>query len=158
MKKLLTLALALAGLAVLTDLSIAQQKDMENSPPKSGESKPTPTKAPGKSSERVADAKPPPRPMTGELTAKVTGVDPTAKTFTVIFQDRTITFSAAKLSKLPTVGETIAIAFTAKPGELPMAASPAESGSKAARKYGGNKHCYDPRPYSGPLTSLNVCQ
>jgi hypothetical protein len=159
MKRLLTLALALAGLAVLTDLSVAQQKDKEKSPPRSGETKPTPTKAPGKSSERVADAKASPKPMTGELTAKVTGVDPTAKTFTVMVQGRAATFSAAKLRKLPTVGENIAIAFTVNPGELPMATSSAESASNAGaeRVKKPNQHCDDHTHGSNPLNSLNLC-
>ncbi len=159
MKKLLTLVLALVGLAVLTDLSVARQKDQEKSPPRSGETKPTPTNAPGKSSERLADAKTSPRPMTGELTAKVTGVDPTARTFTVIFQDRAITFSAARLSKLPAVGENIDIAFTAKPGELPMATSPAEPGStaRATRTKTPLQHCDDHTHGQNPLNSLNVC-
>ena len=64
------------------------------------------------------------------MTAKVTGVDPTAKTFTVMIQGKAITFSAAELSNLPTVGKMIDITYTWNPGEPPMATSTTESGSK----------------------------
>ena len=65
-----------------------------------------------------------------EITGKVTGVDPTAKTFTIMIQGKAITFSAANLSKLPTVGKMIDITYTWNPGEPPMATSTTESGSK----------------------------
>ena len=106
--------------------------------------------------EKKTVAKASPKLVTGEITGKVTGVDPTAKTFTVMAQGRAITFSAARLSKLPTVGKNIDVAFAWNPDELPMATSTTESGSTAGRKYGGNKHCYGHQ--HDPLASLNVCQ
>ena len=65
-----------------------------------------------------------------KMTAKVTGVDPTAKTFTVMIQGKAITFSAAELSNLPTVGKMINITYAWNPGEPPMATSTTVSGSK----------------------------
>jgi hypothetical protein len=103
-----------------------------------------------------------PRPMTGELTGKVTGVDPAAKTFTVMVQGRAVTFSAARLSKVPTVGENIDMAFTENPGGPPMAtsstASSAAAGARGVKKpyqHCGNKDV--PGGYHDPLYTLNVC-
>ena len=207
MKKLLTLALALAALAVFTGLSVGQDKQKVltgkvtqvndkaqtfavtangkevnfsgknlkppfpkvgdfvdvtyTDPPKAGDP-PAATTVKGSksngSSFRMADDKASPKPMIGELTGKVTGVDSTAKTFTVIFQERAITFSAAKLSKLPTVGKSIHIAFTANPGELPMATSPTGSGSNAAKTKEKYEHCGPLDGHFGnPISTLNVC-
>ncbi|MFI5395988.1 MAG: hypothetical protein ACHQ9S_10685 [Candidatus Binatia bacterium] len=115
-----------------------QQKGVEKQPA-------TGEKAVGKASSK---------PMAGELTGKVTGVDPTAKTFTVMVQGRAVTFSAAKLGKLPRAGENIDIAFTSNPGGPPMATSATESGAKQVKK--PYQHC-DDHTYRNPLNSLNVC-
>lgn len=150
--QLLTLALALVAMVVFIDLGAAQQKGVEKSRPTGAVEKQPAT-------EEKAVGKASPKPMTGELTGKVTGVDPTAKTFTVMFQGRAITFSAARLRKLATVGENIAIAFTANPGELPMATSTTESGSNAGaeRVKKNYQHCDDHTHGQNPLNSLNVC-
>lgn len=95
-----------------------------------------------------------PELVTGELTGKVTGVDPTAKTFTAMTQGRAITFSAARLSTLPTVGELIDISFTWEPGRTPNATSTTEPGSEAQRKK--TEHCSAPHKLCGPLESLNL--
>jgi hypothetical protein len=148
--QLLTLALALVAMVVVTGLGVAQQKGEERGRPTGAVEKQPATgeKAVGKAS---------PKPMTGELTGKVAGVDPTAKTFTVMVQGRAVTFSAAKLSKLPTVGENIDIAFTANPGQLPMATSSTESGSNARKPKKPYQHCDDHTHGQNPLNSLNVC-
>lgn len=104
-----------------------------------------------------------PKLITGKLTGKVTGVDPTAKTFTTIIQGRAITFSAARLSKLPTVGENMDITFTLNPdGELPLVTSTARPGSTTdstpkPRIGGGNEHCNSHSSMRPPFRSLNVC-
>lgn len=97
-----------------------------------------------------------PELVTGELTGKVTGVDPMAKLFTVMVQGRAITFSGARLSKLPTVGETIDITFTLKPDELPLATSTSTGASTL--KPGGYCHCNSHSSVRPPLKSLNVCK
>lgn len=100
-----------------------------------------------------------PKLVTGELTGKVTGVNPMAKTFNVMVQGRAITVSAARLSKLPTVGENIYITFALEPAGLPMATSTTEAGSTARPHIGGKQHCYHPLiPRPNPLISLNVCK
>jgi hypothetical protein len=55
------------------------------------------------------------------MTGKVTEVNMTAKTFTVISKGKSVTFAAAKLKALPKVGEIIDITYTQTPG------GPAES-------------------------------
>lgn len=116
MKKLLTLTLALVALVAFAGFSAAQQKAEEKKPPATGE----------KEAVKGNDA----TTYKHEITGKVAGVDPTAKTFTVIIQGKAITFSAADLSKLPTVGKIFDITYTWNPGEPPMATSTTESGSK----------------------------
>jgi len=123
MKKLLTLALALVALAVFSGLGVAQQKGVEKSQPTGVEKKQPATREKEAVKGKAAIYK-------HEITGKVTGVDPTAKTFTVMIQGKAITFSAANLSKLPTVGKMIDITYTWNPGEPPMATSTTESGSK----------------------------
>jgi hypothetical protein len=191
MKKLLTLALALVTLAVFSGLGVAQQKAEEEKPPAVPAPRTyapgdahygsTPKKEiSGIESETPVKAKPPvgvemKQPATGEkavdkasaklitgkLTGKVTGVDPTAKAFTVMVQGRAITFSAAELSTLPTVGEIVDITFTLKPDELPLATSTARPGSTAdstLRPVGGYCHCNSHSSVRPPLKSLNVCK
>jgi len=110
--------------------------------------------------EKKAVDKASPKLITGKLTGKVTGADPRAKTFTVMVQGRAITFSAAMLSKLPTVGEIVDITFTLKPDELPLATSMARPGSTAGStlKPGGYCHCNSHSSVRPPLKSLNVCK
>ncbi len=113
MKKLLTLAVALITLIVFSGPGLAQKKQ-----PATGEKK----------TARGNDA----ATYEHEMTAKVTSVDPAAKTFTVMIQGKSITFSAAKLNKLPTVGKMIDMTYTWNPDKAPMAGSTTEAGSKAA--------------------------
>jgi len=96
MKKLLTLALALAVLATFSGLATAATSV------RSGKSN---------SSERVAADKASPKLMTG----KVTQVNPTAKTFTVQTTNGLVTFNAATLPALPKVGEMVDITATPTP-------------------------------------------
>ena len=134
MKTLLTLTLALIAIAVFSGLSAAQPKGVDKASPK---------------------------PMTGELTGTVTGVEPGSKTFTVAFQGRAITFSAAKLGQPPKVGETVAITFTENPGGPPMATTATVADSTARTRVGGKAHCGNkdvPGGYHDPLYTLNVCQ
>jgi hypothetical protein len=144
MRKLL-LALELA-LMVLTTISCQGGKV------KTGESAGVAThqsSAREPATESAATASP--KLLTGELTGKVTEVDPGAKLFTVMVQGRAITFSAVKLSKLPTTGETIDITFTFEPGGVPMATSIALNTSGTARQK--VHHC---RGWGPPMESLNL--
>ncbi len=155
MKKLLTITVSLIVSASFTGLSAAQEKRAEEK--KLPAVPPSRTYAPGDAHYGSTD-KPSPKSITGEITGKVTGVDPMAKHFNVIFQGRAITFSAARLSKLPTVGENINITFDVEPAGLPMATSTTAAGSTARPHIGGKKHCYHPLiPRPSPLISLNVC-
>lgn len=97
MKKLLTLTLALAVLATFSGLATAAT---------------TVKSSKSNSSDRVAADQASPKLLTG----KVTAVNSQAKTFTVMAQGKAVVFSAAKLSKLPTVGEIIDITYTENPG------------------------------------------
>ena len=107
MEKLRTLTLALAALATLSVLATATTLQQE--------SRPTTVKsAKSNGSERVAADNASAKLLKG----KVTGVDNQAKTFTVA-----VTFSAAKLSKLPTVGQIVDITYTETPGGGPLEAS-----------------------------------
>ena len=156
MKKLLTLALALVALAAFSGLSAAQQKGEQKSRPEGVE-----MEQPATGEKETVD-KASPKLMTGEVTGRVTGIDPTAKTFTVMVQGRAITFSAAKLNKLPTVEENIDITFTLKPDQLPIVTSTARSGSMRGgglrQPVGGKCHCnHHTGSNLGPLRSLNVC-
>jgi hypothetical protein len=83
MKKLLTLTLALALLATVSGLATAAT---------------TIRGSRSNGSDRVA--------------GKVTEVNNQAKTFTVMTKGKAVVFSAAKLSKLPTVGESVDITYT----------------------------------------------
>ena len=125
MKKLLTLALALVALAVFSGLGVAQQKGVEKSQPTGVEKK-----QPATGEKKTVKGNDATTYKHNKMTAKVTGVDPTAKTFTIMIQGKAITFSAANLSKLPTVGKMIDITYAWNPGEPPMATSTTESGSK----------------------------
>jgi hypothetical protein len=82
MKKLLTLTLALAVLATVSGLATAAT-----------------TIKGSKSNVSYREA-------------KVTEVNNQAKTFTVMTKGKAVVFSAAKLSKLPTVGESVDITYT----------------------------------------------
>jgi hypothetical protein len=98
-----------------------------------------------------------PKQIIGEATGNVTGVSPASKTFTAMIQGRAITFSAARLSKLPTVGENIDITFTVQPDQLPIAKSTAKSGSETGSTLKpGYEHCSAPHKLCGPLQSLNL--
>ena len=150
MKKLLTLGLALVALVAFTGLSTALQKGVDKSPPKGVEMERPAT------GEKKTVNKASPKLMTGEVTGKVTGVDPTAKTFTVMVQGRAITFSATRLSKLPTIGQTIDITYTWNPDQPPIATATTESGSTASArsKY---EHCSEYGGHRGdPLVTLNL--
>jgi hypothetical protein len=101
MKKLLILALGVVVLAAFTSLSAAQQQ------------------------ERKAWEKPAEKPTQGKLpfvgkqqlmTGKVTQVNPTTHTFTVMANGQMVTFNAAKLPALPKIGEIIDITYTQTPG------------------------------------------
>jgi len=148
MKKLLNLAFALAVLAVLPGLGAAQQQGVEKS-----QSTDLTRKQPA-TGEKVVD-KGSPNLVTGKLTGKVTEADPKARVLTVMTQGRAITFSAARLSKLPKIGEMVDVSFTLKPDELPLATSTAAP--NANQKPGGYCHCNSHSWVRPPLKSLNVC-
>ncbi len=155
MKTLPTLALALAALSVFTGRSVAQQKGMEQSQLMGGEKK-----QPAARAEKVVE-RASPELVTGGFTGKVTAVDPMARLLTVVVQGRAVTFSAARLSKLPAVGETVDITFTTTPDGLPLATSTARTGStlgSTLRPVGGNCHCNSHSSVRPPLKSLNVCK
>jgi len=107
MKKLLTLALALAVLETFSGLATAATSV------KSSKSN---------SNERVAADKASPNLITG----RVTQVNPTANTFTVTSKGQAVTFNAAKLPALPAVGAIIDITATPTPGG-PMEATTVKS-------------------------------
>ena len=104
MKKLLTLVLALATLAVFSGLGVAQQKGVEKSRPTGVEMKPS------AAGEKTVD-KASPKLMTGKVLEIQAG-----KTFTVMSNGKVVTFNAAKLKALPKVGEIIDITYTQTPG------------------------------------------
>jgi hypothetical protein len=54
------------------------------------------------------------------LTGKVTEVNSQAKTFTVIAKGKSVVFSGAKLTKLPSVGQVVDITYTETPGGGPL--------------------------------------
>lgn len=109
MKKLLTIALALMVLAAFADLGVAQQKGEERKPGVRGAFEETRQSAPGERGVKLD------RPVL-QMTGKVTGVDPTGKTFTVMSKGQAVTVSAAKLPALPKIGEIIDITYTQTPG------------------------------------------
>ena len=57
------------------------------------------------------------------MTGKVTQVDEKAKTFTVMSKGKAVTFSAAKLTAPPKVGQTVDIRYTQTPGGVLEAAN-----------------------------------
>lgn len=153
MKRLLTLALALVALAVFSGLGVAQQNGVEKNQPADVEKKQPATEE--KKTVKGYDAP----TYKNKMTAKVMGVDPRAKTFTVMVEGKAVTFSAAKLSKFPTVGENIDITFTWNPGEPPMATSTTESGSKAGTSEEEKQkatHCGGKQWGGTPLYSLHL--
>lgn len=98
-----------------------------------------------------------------EMTAKVTKVDPAAKTLTVLIQGKSITFAAPKLSKLPTAGKMVDITYTWNPDKPPTAVSVREAGAKEAT--GEEKgqarqnytHCSDsPGHHHDPFVTLKL--
>ena len=97
MKNLLALTLALAALTIFSGLAAAAT---------------TVKSSKSNSSDRLAADIAAAKQMTG----KVTGVDIQAKTFTVMAKGKSVVFSAAKLNKLPTVGEMVDISYTETPG------------------------------------------
>ena len=97
MKKLLPLTFALSVLATFSGLATAAT---------------TIKSSKSNASDRVAADQATPKQMTG----KVTAVNNQAKTFTVMAKGKAVVFSAAKLSKLPTVGEIVDITYTETPG------------------------------------------
>lgn len=101
MKKLLTLALAIAVLATFSVFATAATTVRG-------------TKSNG--SAREADDKATPKLMTG----KVTEVDNQAKTFTVMTKGKAVVVSGAKLKALPKVGEAVDITYTETPGGGPV--------------------------------------
>ena len=96
MKRWLTFTLTLTVLMAFTTLAAAQQKAQE----KKGTIK----------LDRPILVKP-----RLEMTGKVTQVNPTAKTFTVMAKGQAVTFTAANLT-LPKVGEILDITYTETPG------------------------------------------
>jgi len=150
MKTLRVPALAFLALAALSGPGAAQQKANERSRPG-----PVEMEQPAAQEQRAA------RPMTGEVTGKVVDIDPRAMTFTLMVQGRAITFSAARLGKLPRVAENLDVTFAENPGGPPMATAMAEAGSAASMKVGGKRHCNNkdvPGGYHDPLYTLNVCK
>jgi hypothetical protein len=152
MKIVPTPVLALAAMVILAGPAFAQQKATGASGPAGAVANPPATAGPtaGRTS---------PASMTGSLTGKVTAVDAQARTFAVMVQGRAISFSAAALGKLPTVGQSVDVAFTARPGERPTATSIAETGAGASAQREKKKyqHCDDHTHGQNPLNSLNAC-
>jgi len=50
------------------------------------------------------------------MTGKVTQVDAKAKTFTIMAQGKSVTFSAAELQALPANGDMVEVTYTVTPG------------------------------------------
>lgn len=152
MKILLILPTTFVVLFAVAGPGAAQQKGVEGSRPAGVELKPPPI-AGNQSVDKAAS-----KQVTGEITGTVTGVDRPAKTFTVMAYGRAITFSAARLGKLPAPGENINIPFTLNQNQLPMAMSTSAAGSAARPHMGGKQHCFHPLVgHHDPLLSLNVC-
>jgi hypothetical protein len=155
MKKSLPLVFSVALLAAFAAPGSARQQAERNA-------QPTPVAEPQLPGGETADAGVSPNPMVGALSGKVKAVDPAAKTFTVKALGRIITFSAANLGNLPTVGEKIFIEFAENPGGPPMATSMMDSTAAAAARFiTGSRHCGNkdvPGGYHDPLYTLNVCK
>ncbi len=155
MKKLLTLTLAFAALAVLTDLSVAWQTDKQKSPPKSVETKPAPTKTPVPQGERTIKTshsnsyRVAPKVMTGE----VTKVNEKEKTFVVTANGKEVNFSARELKALPAVGETIDITYNQTAGGPLVAAAVKSSKSNSSERVAEDKG--SPRVMTGKVTRVN---
>jgi hypothetical protein len=58
-----------------------------------------------------------------QMTGKVTKVDASAKTFTVLAKGKEVTFKASKLPTLPKVGEIVDLTFVDDGGAGPMEAA-----------------------------------
>ena len=111
MKRWLTFTLTLTVLMTFTKLA-AEQKAANPKSPATG-----PTQYSQDSLRKGVG--PPPRPLDPKghklMTGKVTQVNPTAKTFTVMAKGQAVTFTAANLT-LPKVGEILDITYTETPG------------------------------------------
>jgi hypothetical protein len=105
MKKVVTVTLALVALAAFADPAVAQQKGTQKSPPTGVETK-----------QSLAAAKNSAHATEKVMSGKVTEVNNQAKTFTAMANGKEVVFSAATLSKLPTVGEILDITYTGPPG------------------------------------------
>jgi len=155
MRTSLLLVLSVALSTILAAPGFARQDAGRTVQPTPASERPLP-------GSETADAGVSPGPMVGALTGKVTAVDPTARTFSLKAMGRIITFSAAKLGGLPTVGEKISIDFAENPGGPPMATSMIDSRTAAAAKFiAGSRHCGNkdvPGGYHDPLYTLNVCK
>ncbi len=110
----MTLAVGAAVLVAFTGLSAAQER-------KAGKEQQD-LKAWEKPAEKPTQGK---LPFVGKqqlMTGKVTQVNPTANTFTVMANGQMVTFNGANLNALPKVGEIIDITYTQTPGG-PMSAT-----------------------------------
>jgi hypothetical protein len=127
MKRWLTFTLMLTVLMTFTKLA-AEQKAANPKSPATG-----PTQYSQDSLRKgvppTTPPPPPPRPFDPKghklMTGKVTQVNPTAKTFTVMAKGQAVTFTAANLT-LPKVGEILDITYTQTPGG-PMEATTTKS-------------------------------
>lgn len=119
MKKLLTLALVLAVLAVFTGPGVAQQDDEQKGPTARDETTAAPTSPAPQEATAVNNPKrKSSRVAANVMTGKVTQVNEENKTFTVA-----VVISASNLSTLPAVGQVVDITYTAPPGGGPLEAS-----------------------------------
>jgi hypothetical protein len=98
MKKLLSLALAVAMLSTLFGLATAQTIDKSTTDSTSARGKPTKE----------------------QMTGKVMDVNNQTKTFTVTVKGKAVVFSGANLAKLPRVGDVVDITYTETPGGGPL--------------------------------------
>ncbi|WP_337286322.1 hypothetical protein [Candidatus Methylomirabilis sp.] len=99
MKRWPTFTLTLTILVALTGLSAAQERKVMEKPAE----KPTQGKLPFVGKQQL-------------MTGKVTQVNPTANTFTVMANGQMVTFNGTNLNALPKVGEIIDITYTQTPG------------------------------------------
>jgi hypothetical protein len=94
MKKLSTLALCIGLVFIVAGVSVAQERLDKSTPI-----------------------------LMRQMTGKVTKVDASAKTFTVIANGKEVTFKASKLPALPKVGEIVSLTFADDGGPGPMEAT-----------------------------------
>lgn len=162
MKKLLTLALALAALAASTGFSAgqeAQQKDKQKSPP---------TTTTHVSGDPHVDQRASPKVMTGTVT-KVNSKRQTPKrdfgdrTFTVLTPNGAqVTFSAKEMKTLPAVGDVIDITYTQTPGGPPVATPTCcvkgskSNGSERVLSQQGGTVDKDSKVMTGKVLRVNV--